>query len=579
MSRARNLADLLNASGKIKSSKMDSASNANRSIDSQHLAEGSVDLAHLSSQSVDEDNLYISNAGTDGQYLQKQSGNAGGLTWGTVDTSTLLPLAGGEMTGNTRHGDNVYSHWGDSNDLQIHHSGTNSYIGDYGTGNLYIRGNNLAITAANGENYVYCVANGSVYLHYDNSLKLKTLSDGIQVYGNIWLTGTLMGRTVLTDGAKLDGIEANATADQTDAEIKTAVEAATNIALGGSPTTTTQSAADNSTKVATTAYADAAVAALADSAPSTLNTLNELAAALGDDANYATTTTAAIGLKAPIASPTFTGDIGMPNGSIDLAMMNANSVDSDQYVDGSIDLAHMSSQSVDEDNLYISNAGTNGQYLQKQSGNDGGLTWATVDTSLLLPKAGGTMTGNTLHGDNVKDTYGTGADLEIYHDGSNSYIDDGGTGDLYLRGSNAVRITSADGSEKTAVFNVDGAVNLFYNNVKMIETTAAGAYVTGDFTASGNVTAYSDERLKSSVETIPDALSKVLSVRGVTFDMNAERGTGVIAQELEKVLPEAVFDNEDGMKSVAYGNVVGLLIEAIKEQQVQIETLMDMVGE
>jgi hypothetical protein len=579
MSRARNLADLLNASGKIKSSKMDSASNANRSIDSQHLAEGSVDLAHLSSQSVDEDNLYISNAGTDGQYLQKQSGNAGGLTWGTVDTSTLLPLAGGEMTGNTRHGDNVYSHWGDSNDLQIHHSGTNSYIGDYGTGNLYIRGNNLAITAANGENYVYCVANGSVYLHYDNSLKLKTLSDGIQVYGNIWLTGTLMGRTVLTDGAKLDGIEANATADQTDAEIKTAVEAATNIALGGSPTTTTQSAADNSTKVATTAYADAAVAALADSAPSTLNTLNELAAALGDDANYATTTTAAIGLKAPIASPTFTGDIGMPNGSIDLAMMNANSVDSDQYVDGSIDLAHMSSQSVDEDNLYISNAGTNGQYLQKQSGNDGGLTWATVDTSLLLPKAGGTMTGNTLHGDNVKDTYGTGADLEIYHDGSNSYIDDGGTGDLYLRGSNAVRITSADGSEKTAVFNVDGAVNLFYNNVKKIETTAAGAYVTGDFTASGNVTAYSDERLKSSVETIPDALSKVLSVRGVTFDMNAERGTGVIAQELEKVLPEAVFDNEDGMKSVAYGNVVGLLIEAIKEQQVQIETLMDMVGE
>jgi hypothetical protein len=331
--------------------------------------------------------------------------------------------------------------------------------------------------------------------------------------------------------------------------------------------------------LSTAADVSAALATLVDSAPATLNTLNELAAALGDDANYATTTTAAIGLKAPIASPTFTGDIGMPNGSIDLAMMNANSVDSDQYVDGSIDLAHMSSQSVDEDNLYISNAGTNGQYLQKQSGNDGGLTWATVDTSLLLPKAGGTMTGNTLHGDNVKDTYGTGADLEIYHDGSNSYIDDGGTGDLYLRGSNAVRITSADGSEKTAVFNVDGAVNLFYNNVKKIETTAAGAYVTGDFTASGNVTAYSDERLKSSVETIPDALSKVLSVRGVTFDMNAERGTGVIAQELEKVLPEAVFDNEDGMKSVAYGNVVGLLIEAIKEQQVQIETLMDMVGE
>ena len=53
-----------------------------------------------------------------------------------------------------------------------------------------------------------------------------------------------------------------------------------------------------------------------------------------------------------------------------------NSIDSEHYVDGSIDLAHLSSQSVDEDNLYISNAGTNGQFLSKQSGNTGGLTWA-----------------------------------------------------------------------------------------------------------------------------------------------------------------------------------------------------------
>ena len=222
--------------------------------------------------------------------------------------------------------------------------------------------------------------------------------------------------------------------------------------------------------------------------------------------------------------------------------------------------------------------GTNGQYLQKQSGNDGGLTWATVDTSLLLPKAGGTMTGNTLHGDNVKDTYGASADLEIYHNGTDSYIRDTGTGSLWVT-SNEFRVANPAVDENMIIATENAAVKLYYDNALKIETTAAGAYVTGDFTASGNVTAYSDERLKSSVETIPDALSKVLNVRGVTFDMNAERGTGVIAQELEKVLPEAVFDNEDGMKSVAYGNVVGLLIEAIKEQQTQIETLMDMVGE
>ncbi len=77
--------------------------------------------------------------------------------------------------------------------------------------------------------------------------------------------------------------------------------------------------------LSTAADVSAALATLVDSAPATLNTLNELAAALGDDANYAATTTAAIGLKAPIASPTFTGDIGMPDGSIDDGFINTMS--------------------------------------------------------------------------------------------------------------------------------------------------------------------------------------------------------------------------------------------------------------
>ena len=58
-------------------------------------------------------------------------------------------------------------------------------------------------------------------------------------------------------------------------------------------------------------------------------------------------------------------------------LLHDNSIDSDHYVDGSIDLAHMSSESVDEDNLHISNSGSNGQFLSKQSGDSGGLTWAT----------------------------------------------------------------------------------------------------------------------------------------------------------------------------------------------------------
>ena len=94
---------------------------------------------------------------------------------------------------------------------------------------------------------------------------------------------------------------------------------------------------------------------------------------------------------------------------------------------------------------------------------------------------------------------------------------------------------------------------------------------TGTITAGGDITAFSDERLKSDIETIDNALDKVMNMRGVSYIKQAEKGIGVIAQEIEKVLPEVVTDGE--YKSVAYGNIVGVLIEAIKEQQKQIDEL------
>jgi len=86
-------------------------------------------------------------------------------------------------------------------------------------------------------------------------------------------------------------------------------DATLNGAITSATTATTQSTGDNTTKVATTAFVKAALDALIDSAPGTLNTLNELAAALGDDSNYAATTTASLNTKAPLASPTFTGTV------------------------------------------------------------------------------------------------------------------------------------------------------------------------------------------------------------------------------------------------------------------------------
>ena len=116
-----------------------------------------------------------------------------------------------------------------------------------------------------------------------------------------------------------------------------------------------------------------------------------------------------------------------------------------------------------------------------------------------------------------------------------------------------------------------GAVALSHNGTTRLATSSAGVSVTGALTASGDITAFSDERLKSDIETIDNALDKVMNMRGVSFTKQAEKGIGVIAQEIEKILPEVVTDGE--YQSVAYGNIVGVLIEAIKEQQKQIDEL------
>jgi len=83
-------------------------------------------------------------------------------------------------------------------------------------------------------------------------------------------------------------------------------------AFTGNPTAPTPATSDNDTTIATTAFVKAALALLVDSSPATLDTLNELAAALGDDPNFATTMTTALGLKAPLASPAFTGNPTAP---------------------------------------------------------------------------------------------------------------------------------------------------------------------------------------------------------------------------------------------------------------------------
>tara|TARA_R110000764_G_scaffold222667_1_gene311451 strand:- start:3 stop:269 length:267 start_codon:yes stop_codon:yes gene_type:complete len=85
----------------------------------------------------------------------------------------------------------------------------------------------------------------------------------------------------------------------------------------------------------------------------------------------------------------------------------------------------------------------------------------------------------------------------------------------------------------------------------------------------------SDIRLKENVEPITGALAKVNTLNGITFSYieNGAVATGLIAQEVQAVLPEAVIEDEDGYLAVGYGNMVGLLVESIKELTAKVEAL------
>lgn len=107
--------------------------------------------------------------------------------------------------------------------------------------------------------------------------------------------------------------------------------------------------------------------------------------------------------------------------------------------------------------------------------------------------------------------------------------------------------------------------------------TGGNMTVGGDITASGEITAFSDMALKYDIQTIDDALALVNKMRGATF-LRADipgnpRQVGVIAQEMQTVLPQVVHEQENGLLSVAYGNIVAVLIEAIKQLTAEVNDL------
>ena len=139
-----------------------------------------------------------------------------------------------------------------------------------------------------------------------------------------------------------------------------------------------------------------------------------------------------------------------------------------------------------------------------------------------------------------------------------------------------VTVTHTPGEGSSGAIAIGQAVattnNVQFNAIGVNEANTTQGTITATGTITGSdVTADSDIRLKSDVHTIENALDKVSNMRGVTYIKDFVPGSGVIAQELEEIAPELVKENK--YKSVAYGNLVGYLIEAIKELKDKVEEL------
>jgi hypothetical protein len=199
--------------------------------------------------------------------------------------------------------------------------------------------------------------------------------------------------------------------------------------------------------------------------------------------------------------------------------------------------------------MYLSTDGTNIRTISQ-------IDPAPIVASIAANTSAITVLDNTTYKNNVANTvsagtftftdstilsFGTSANSELYNNGSNLYLDINDSQSFLIR-------DGADGNATKFTFTVTA----------------------GDFTAAGDITAFSDKRLKDNVETLDG--SKVFDMRGVSFTKDGKEGSGVIAQEIEEIAPELV-NNTGEYKSVAYGNLVGYLIEAIKILKEEINEL------
>jgi hypothetical protein len=241
--------------------------------------------------------------------------------------------------------------------------------------------------------------------------------------------------------------------------------------------------------------------------------------------------------------------------------------------------------------------GSSGQVLTSSGG--GAMSWTTVSS-------GGSSPWTTSGSDIIYNTGNVIIGSNITHDGdSDTYFGFPGTNQFVIRTGGIDRL-NIDSSGRTLIptyITHTGDTDTFFGfpqgdtfkittgGTDRLRITNSGNvgigtsspshkfHVVGDIFASGNVTAYSDARDKKNLKTIEDPVSKIEKINGYTYEKDGIAYTGLVAQELLEVLPEAVSGSEKSGYGIAYGNIAGIFVEAIKELNSKIKELENKLNQ
>ena len=365
---------------------------------------------------------------------------------------------------------------GGSQDLQIYHDGSNSSIQN-ATGKLYLYGgsNQVLIKAVNAETSLAAKPNGAVELYYDNALKLETLTAGVQVWGHLRIPDSdgTTDKLEIGNGQDLtlyhDGTNSYIDNDTGALFIQAAaiVLEATNGEnyVKGTANGAAELYYDNSKKVETSAngldFGDVVKASFGDG---------------GDLTIYHNGTNSYL--------DNGTGDLYLrPQSDIYWQNLTSNDVYIKGINNGAVEIYYDGNKKAETVTGGFTVTGT--CTATAFAGDGSSLTGISASDSTKLPLAGGTLTGNVIHNDNVKALFGTGSDLQIYHNGSHSYIDNG-TGDTYVRPDGLFYIIDKTNSEVRFVARDEGNVELYYDNSKKIDTNSGGVKVYGNIDIDDN---------------------------------------------------------------------------------------------